>query len=73
MISYEQLAVMKKGACLINASRGNVMDYKAAAESLRSRHLAGLAADVFPKEPASADEPFINELQEFNNTISLPI
>lgn len=72
MISYEQLAVMKKGACLINASRGDVMDYKAAAESLRSRHLAGLAADVFPKEPASADEPFINELQEFNNTILTP-
>ncbi len=72
MIASAQLALMKKGACLINASRGDVMDYIAAAESLRTKHLAGLAADVFPIEPASSDEPFINELQEFNNTILTP-
>lgn len=72
MISAEQLALMKKGSCLINASRGDVVDYKAAAECLRSKHLAGLAADVFPEEPATSDEPFISELQEFNNTILTP-
>lgn len=72
MISHEQLALMKKGACLINASRGDVMDYKAAAEFLKSGHIRGLAADVFPVEPATSDEPFINELQEFNNTILTP-
>lgn len=72
MISREQIALMKKGACLINASRGDVVDYKAAAEGLRSKHLAGIAADVFPKEPASEKEPFINELQEFDNVILTP-
>lgn len=72
MISTKELAVMKKGACLINASRGDVVDYHAVAESLRSNHLGGMAADVFPNEPASADEPFINELQEFENTILTP-
>jgi D-3-phosphoglycerate dehydrogenase / 2-oxoglutarate reductase len=72
MISYSQISGMKKGACLINASRGDVVDYKAIAEGLRSRHLAGVAADVFPTEPVSADEPFVNELQEFNNTILTP-
>lgn len=72
MISTEQLALMKKGACLINASRGDVVDYKAVAESLRAHHLSGVAADVFPTEPASAEEPFITELQEFNNTILTP-
>ncbi len=72
MISTEQLKMMKKGACLINASRGDVLDYGAVAESLRSRHLGGLAADVFPNEPASSDEPFISELQEFNNAILTP-
>lgn len=72
MISTKELALMKKGACLINASRGDVVDYHAVAESLRSNHLGGMAADVFPKEPASADEPFINELQEFDNTILTP-
>jgi D-3-phosphoglycerate dehydrogenase / 2-oxoglutarate reductase len=72
MISTEQVAFMKEGACLINASRGDVMDYKAVAEGLRSKHLAGVAADVFPHEPASNDEPFVNELQEFPNVILTP-
>jgi len=72
MISKDRIAVMKKGACLINASRGDVVDYKAVAEGLRSKHLAGVAADVFPGEPASNGEPFENELQEFDNVILTP-
>jgi D-3-phosphoglycerate dehydrogenase / 2-oxoglutarate reductase len=63
---------MKKGACLINASRGDVVDYEAVAEALTSKHLAGVAADVFPREPASNDEPFVSELQEFDNVILTP-
>ena len=72
MISTEQLAVMKKGSCLINASRGDVVDYKAVAVALRAGHLAGVAADVFPKEPSSNSEPFENDLQEFDNVILTP-
>lgn len=72
MISDEQIGMMKIGACLINASRGDVVDYRAVAESLRRKHLFGVAADVFPEEPASANEPFISELQEFSNTILTP-
>jgi D-3-phosphoglycerate dehydrogenase / 2-oxoglutarate reductase len=72
MIAKDQIALMKKGACLINASRGDVMDYKAVADGLRSKHLAGVAADVFPKEPVSNNEPFVNELQEFDNVILTP-
>jgi D-3-phosphoglycerate dehydrogenase len=72
MISSPQLEMMKKGACLINASRGDVVDYKAVAHSLKTKHLAGIAADVFPVEPASAEEPFMTELQEFNNAILTP-
>jgi D-3-phosphoglycerate dehydrogenase / 2-oxoglutarate reductase len=72
MISFSQLALMKQGACLINASRGDVVDYKAVSESLRAGHLAGVAADVFPEEPSSDNEPFISELQEFNNVILTP-
>jgi D-3-phosphoglycerate dehydrogenase len=72
MISKDQVAIMKKGACLINASRGDVVDYKAIAVGLRSKHLAGVAADVFPVEPTSNDEPFESELQEFHNVILTP-
>jgi D-3-phosphoglycerate dehydrogenase len=72
MISAGQISIMKKGACLINASRGDVVDYRAIAEGLRSDHLAGVAADVFPREPVSNDEPFITELQGFANVILTP-
>jgi D-3-phosphoglycerate dehydrogenase len=72
MISFTQVALMKKGACLINASRGDVVDYKAVAEGLRTNHLSGVAADVFPEEPASNNEPFENDLQGFNNVILTP-
>jgi len=72
MISENQIAIMKKGACLINASRGDVVDYKAVADGLRSKHLAGMAADVFPKEPVASGEPFVSELQEFDNVILTP-
>jgi D-3-phosphoglycerate dehydrogenase len=72
MISTEQISIMKQGACLINASRGDVVDYKAVADGLRSKHLAGVAADVFPKEPSSNDKPFENDLQDFNNVILTP-
>ncbi len=72
MISTDQIALMKKGACLINASRGDVVDYKAVAEALKSKHLAGVAADVFPNEPSSNDKPFENAPQDFNNVILTP-
>jgi D-3-phosphoglycerate dehydrogenase len=72
MISKDQVAIMKQGACLINASRGEVVDYKAVAEGLRSKHLSGVAADVFPEEPSSNDKPFVNDLQDFNNVILTP-
>jgi len=72
MISREQVALMKKGACLINASRGDVVDYKAVAEALKSKQLAGVAADVFPTEPASNEEAFVTDLQGFDNVILTP-
>jgi D-3-phosphoglycerate dehydrogenase / 2-oxoglutarate reductase len=72
MISKEQIKRMKKGACLINASRGDVVDYESVAVGLRTKHLAGVAADVFPVEPTSNEEPFETELQEFHNVILTP-
>ncbi len=72
MISVDQVSIMKKGSCLINASRGDVVDYEAIAEGLRSNHLAGVAADVFPREPVSNEEPFVNDLQGLPNVILTP-
>lgn len=72
MISTGQVAKMKQGVCLINASRGDVVDYAALAEGLRTKHLCGVAADVFPKEPAANGDIFENELQGFANVILTP-
>ncbi|MGQ9619710.1 MAG: phosphoglycerate dehydrogenase [Bacteroidales bacterium] len=72
MISDNQILMMKKGAYLINTSRGDVVDYSSVAEGLKSGHIAGAAADVFDPEPASNEEPFIQELQEFDNVILTP-
>lgn len=72
MISKQQVALMKKGSLLINASRGSVVDYDAVADALRRGHLIGAAADVFPEEPASNTDPFRSVLQEFDNVILTP-
>ncbi len=72
MINDDRLALMREGACLINASRGSVVNIKSLCDALRSRHILGAALDVFPEEPVAANEPFISELQEFDNVILSP-
>jgi (S)-sulfolactate dehydrogenase len=51
MIDAERIAGMRKGAVLINAARGGVVDEAAVAEALRTGHLGGAALDVFSEEP----------------------
>ena len=72
MIGAEQLAQMKPGALLINASRGTVVDIPALCEALASKHVGGAAIDVFPVEPATNSDPFISPLSEFDNVILTP-
>jgi len=72
MISLKELRLMKKNSYLINASRGSVVVIKDLAKALEEKHLAGAALDVFPEEPNSNKDPFINELQKFNNVILTP-
>lgn len=50
LIDAAALARMKRGAHLINACRGSVVDEEAVAAALASGHLAGYAADVFELE-----------------------
>jgi (S)-sulfolactate dehydrogenase len=53
MINAERISGLRKGAVLINAARGGVVEEAAVAEALRTGHLGGAALDVFSEEPLS--------------------
>ncbi len=73
MIGAKEIAMMKKGACLINASRGTVVDIDALADAIKREHLHGAAVDVFPEEPESSDtKGFKTQLQGLHNVILTP-
>ena len=72
MIGAKQLAMMRKGSFLLNLSRGNVVDIPMLKEALVGGHIAGAALDVYPKEPASSDEPFESEVRGLENVILTP-
>jgi D-3-phosphoglycerate dehydrogenase len=72
IIDAAALSRMKRGAILINASRGGVVDIPALHAALTSGHIAGAALDVFPTEPKSADEPLNSPLLGLPNVILTP-
>lgn len=70
-IGEREIKQMKKGAMLINLSRGFVVDIDALSEALKSRRLGGAAIDVYPEEPR-ANGKFHTELQGLSNVILTP-
>jgi lactate dehydrogenase-like 2-hydroxyacid dehydrogenase len=59
MIDAAALARMKRGAILINTSRGPIVDQEALADALRSGHLFAAGLDVTDPEPLRADHPLV--------------
>ncbi|TCO83737.1 D-3-phosphoglycerate dehydrogenase [Plasticicumulans lactativorans] len=72
LIGAAELARMKPGAHLINASRGTVVDIDALAAALQAQHLGGAAIDVFPVEPQGNDDAFVSPLRAFDNVLLTP-
>lgn len=59
LIGEAQLAIMKSGAVLIQASRGGIVDESALAHAIQSGHLGGAAVDVYSSEPPTPDNPLL--------------
>lgn len=57
MVGAAELALLPRGAYLINTARGAVIDEAALVEALRSGHLSGAALDVFAEEPLPVTSP----------------
>ncbi len=72
MIGETQLAQMRRGAYLLNLSRGTVVVIDALADALSRGHLAGAAVDVYPDEPETNSEGFRSPLCGLSNVILTP-
>jgi D-3-phosphoglycerate dehydrogenase len=72
MMGAEEIAQMKPGSYLLNASRGNVVVIEALAEALQQKKLAGAAVDVFPVEPEGNGPGFQTPLRGIPNVILTP-
>ena len=72
MIGAAQIARMRPGAHLVNASRGTVVEIDTLAEALREGRLGGAAVDVFPLEPKDRDEAFESPLRGIDNVLLTP-
>ena len=59
MINHRTIAKMKRGAILINTSRGPVLNERDVAEALATGRLGALGADVLSVEPPTADNPLL--------------
>ena len=59
MIGERELARMKPGAILINASRGKIVDEGALARRLATGQIGGAAVDVYAEEPPGEDNPLL--------------
>lgn len=72
IINEQTLSYIKKGALLINYSRGDVVDLDALSAAIKSGQVGGAAVDVFPEEPEKNGAKFQTVLQNLSNVILTP-
>ena len=57
LMSAQRLAALPRGAVVVNAARGGIVDEVAMLRLLDEGHLAGAAVDVYDVEPPAPDDP----------------
>ena len=68
MIGERELKLLKPHAFIINTARGAIIDEKALIKALKEKWIAGVALDVYEREPLPEDSP----LYELDNVILTP-
>jgi D-3-phosphoglycerate dehydrogenase len=72
LLNAARIQKLKRGAVLLNLSRGNVVDLEALGAALKSGAVLGAAVDVFPVEPETNKDQFVSPLQGLSNVILTP-
>ena len=72
IFNKREFELMKKGVIFLNLARGHVVDVQALVEAIKEGKVAGAGIDVFPYEPKTNNEEFINELRGLPNVILTP-
>ena len=60
IINQDSIQKMKRGVCIINVSRGGIIDEKSLLAGLKSGHIDSVALDVFENEPLNTESPFVH-------------
>lgn len=68
LLGREDLRKMKPTACLVNTSRGPIVEEEALLDALRNGAIRGAGLDVFDSEPLPPDHP----LRSLDNVVLLP-
>jgi D-3-phosphoglycerate dehydrogenase len=72
VIGEKEFEMMKDGVVFLNLARGQVVDIPALVKAIKSGKVRGAGIDVFPYEPKTNNEEFINELRGLPNVILTP-
>lgn len=72
LIGAREFSLMKKGVIFLNLSRGHIVDIPALVDAIKSGKVWGAGVDVYPYEPKTNNEEFINELRGLPNVILTP-
>lgn len=66
-LNVQRIALMKRGAILIEAGSGSVVDERAVATALEQGHLSGAAFDTYEWEPIAPDNPLLQLIERDPN------
>ena len=72
LISYREFGLMKNGVIFLNLSRGHIVDIPALVDAIERGKVIGAGVDVFPQEPKTNNEEFMNALRGQPNVILTP-